>query len=106
MLTDPPDGSRVAVATADVIELVIPQNAGTGYVWSLVEHGEGLEVATEQDAVARGEDGADAAVPGGAGRHEVRLLAVRSGTWTVRLVCRRPWEDTALDERRLTVVVT
>lgn len=87
------------MARADDLDLHLPQNAGTGYVWSLAEHGDGLELVGEQDA-------AQGTVPGGAGRHEVRLRAATPGVWTLRLVCRRPWEDVAIDERRLTVVVS
>lgn len=97
-MADPPDSCSVAVVTSDFIQILIPQNASTGYVWRVAECGDGLEVVGEEDR-------AQAIVPGAAGQHEVRLHAAAPGVWTVRLACQRPWEEVPIDERRLTVVV-
>lgn len=96
---DPADGVRIDLPNAGTVRLLLPQNATTGYVWRLAELGEGLEVLGADDV-------AGGAAPGAAGRHELRVRAVRPGTWPVRLVRSRPWEESVEEERRLSVAVS
>lgn len=98
-LQDPAEGTTLLVAPDEVIRVVLPQVAGTGYVWSCAEHGSGLDLVAEQDV-------AGDAGPGASGHHEVRLRARQPGTWQVRLVHRRAWEEIVADERHLTVFVS
>jgi predicted secreted protein len=87
--------------TVDVGELVtirLPENATTGFVWS-VEVGPGLVVEADRMLPPRG------AAPGAAGEHVVRVRAEQRGRWEVRLRQRREWEDAAAREECVTVTV-
>ncbi len=95
---DPAGGSNIEVSTADIVRVSLPENATTGYLWGVVDHGEGLEVIGEEHLAGE-------STPGAAGRYEVRVRAVQPGSWMLRLGRRRSWEDTAADERELTVLV-
>jgi predicted secreted protein len=93
------DMQDLEVAVGDVVTLRLPQTAGSGFVWSVVETGAGL--VTEEDT-----DIADPqCAPGASGAHLLRLRAARTGRWNVAVRLARSWEANALDRRSFTISV-
>lgn len=95
---DPADGGVLEVEVADVLTLLLPQNATTGHVWRARPPGAGLFVVSEDDL-------AGATDPGASGWHRLVLTAVEPGDWPVELLLGRPWEDSPVDVRHLGVTV-
>ncbi len=83
----------------------LPQNASTGYVWSLVSLGDGLALVDDHVQAAR-PTGAEMAPAGASSERVFRLRAVGPGVWPVHLRLARSWEAAPLEERRLTISVT
>jgi inhibitor of cysteine peptidase len=98
-LTERDDGGRIRVRVGDTIEICLPENATTGYRWS-VDH---LDSSLFDVAGARAE------YPGqtiGAGGQACVRITVRSrGIGTVRLNYCRPWEGADAALKRFTVEV-
>lgn len=93
------DTQDLEVAVGDVVTVRLPQIAGSGFLWSVVDTGTGL--VTEKDT-----DTADPQLaPGASGTHLLRLRAARAGRWTVVVRLARSWETNALDERSFTISV-
>lgn len=97
MLLREQDGdSRVTLAVGDTLEVVLEENATTGYLWQVTDlsgvslDGSELRPATDFR-------------PGAAGEHRFRLRAVAAGEGRVLIELRRPWEDDAPAARRFSV---
>jgi inhibitor of cysteine peptidase len=91
VLTDEDDGSTVSLAPGDTVELVLDENATTGYLWTVDE----WPGALEPDG-----DGClppDPIRPGAAGRHWFRFRAAGPTDGTIAAERRRPWEVAAPD---------
>ena len=88
----------VAVDVDDVLEWQLPENASTGYLWSITLD-DGLIVEDDQAEPPA------SATPGAAGQHLFRVRARQPGEWSVRLRLARQWESTALEERVVRVSV-
>jgi predicted secreted protein len=93
------ESDDVSVSVGDTLTLRLPENATTGYVWSVSDLGPGLVL--EEDRIVPSRDGA----PGAAGEHLFQLRADRSGEWRVDLRLARDWESDALEERQIRVRV-
>jgi|SoiMethySBSTD1v2_1073268.scaffolds.fasta_scaffold276333_2 predicted secreted protein len=98
-LTERNDGGRIRVRVGDTIEIFLPENASTGYRWSVDDLDSSLfDVA-----------GASAEYPGqtiGAGGQACVRITVRGkGIGTVRLSYRRPWEGADATLKQFTVEV-
>jgi inhibitor of cysteine peptidase len=93
------ESDDVSVSVGDTVTLRLPENATTGYVWSVSELGPGLVL--DEDRIVPSRDGA----PGAAGEHLFQLRADRSGEWRVDLRLARDWESDALEERQIRVRV-
>ena len=89
----------LSVECGDSITIRLGQSGGTGYVWSLVELGEGL-VIEEERTVAQPQ-----AAPGARGEYLLRLRADRVGQWPVELRLARSWENQSAENRRFSVTV-
>jgi inhibitor of cysteine peptidase len=92
-------GGEVSVGVGDTVTLRLPENATTGYVWSVVERGSGLSLEDDRSV-----PGADTAA-GAGGEHLFRLRAEQTGDWRVDFRLAREWESEALEEQHLTVRV-
>lgn len=91
------DGGTVTVAADDVVEIALPQTAGTGYLW---------EPADLPDGVTLVADRVSAAPVRAAGAATERVFALRvAGSGPVVLRLRRPWEPPDAAERTFTVQV-
>jgi inhibitor of cysteine peptidase len=93
------ESDDVSVSVGDTVTLRLPENATTGYVWSVSDLGPGLVL--DEDRIVPSRDGA----PGAAGEHLFQLRADRSGEWRVDLRLARDWESDALEERQIRVRV-
>jgi inhibitor of cysteine peptidase len=96
---DVSDAAEVQVSPGDTVRLRLPENATTGYVWSVAELAEGLILDEEHS-----EPSGDVA-PGAAGLHVFTFRAVAAGQWQVGLRLGRAWESSALDEHWVIVRV-
>jgi predicted secreted protein len=94
------DGTTVDVAPGERLELRLPENAGTGYLWILEPPGPPVTVAEEAlrpPAAARA---------GAAGEHRFVLHAGEPGETTLVARHARPWApESELGRFRLTVRV-
>lgn len=91
--------STVSLDVGDTVEVRVPENASTGYVWTLVDAPEGLEL-DEDGTTLPGQ-----LRPGAAGEHWFRLVASGRPRGRVRLELRRPWEDDVAPSERYEVEV-
>lgn len=93
-------GSGTAeVDPGDEVVVRLPENASTGYLWSVVSVGAGLELVGDATAPPAGGG------PGAAGERVVRLRAAAPGRAVVLLRLARPWEPAPAEERQVTVTV-
>jgi predicted secreted protein len=86
-------GSRLAVRPGDVVEVRLPENGTTGYVWEVARLPPG--VREEASSLA----GAGTA-PGSGGTRVLRFVVDdgRGLPGALRLVLRRPWEEAGAEE--------
>ena len=84
----------------------LPQNASTGYIWSLVSLGDGLALVEDSVLATAPADTEVESAPGAAGERVFHLRAIVPGVWPVHVHLARPWEAAPLQERRLSVIVT
>jgi predicted secreted protein len=80
-------GESIAVRVAEEFELCLPVLAAAGYEWQVVEKTTGLVVFESSFQVPT-----DARI-GGASQQILRFRADRPGAFTLRLVCKRAWEE-------------
>jgi predicted secreted protein len=88
-------GTVVTVARGDLIEAVLPENAGTGYEWQLDPLPAGLELVNDRN------DWPASGMAGASGRRIFTLRVKGSGTVTARL--RRVWEPPEAATKTFTV---
>lgn len=86
-------------AVGELVTLRLPENATTGYQWTVAEVGSGLQQEDERTVVD------PAAVPGAAGAHEFDVRPLEPGRWNVLLRLGRSWEGAATQERRVVLTV-
>jgi inhibitor of cysteine peptidase len=79
-------GGRVAVAADDRVVIRLPENATTGYQWTIDDMPSSLEVE-RNEMIPPG-----SAAPGAAGERLIVLRATGAGTSQVRLGLRRTWD--------------
>ncbi|MCX4766911.1 protease inhibitor I42 family protein [Streptomyces sp. NBC_01275] len=92
-----PGGSEVQVSLGDEVVVDLPENAGTGYLWSVRRVEGGLEVTgSAYEPPGR-------PLPGAGGRRVVRVRPTEVGEGLVHLVLKRPWEDEVRDRLSLRV---
>ncbi|HEU5110279.1 MAG TPA: protease inhibitor I42 family protein [Micromonosporaceae bacterium] len=87
----------VTASPGELLEAVLPENAGTGYQWQVEPLPDGLELLGDRTAVARG----DAA--GAAGNRIFTVRVNGPGVFTARLS--RAWEPAASARQTFTVKV-
>lgn len=92
------DGATLRVAVGDRVALRLPENAGTGYLWTL-EEADGVRIVDDRREQPSG---------GGAGATGLRVLELavdEPGAHELRLRLQRPWEpaSSAVDEMTLGV---
>ena len=86
------NGQAVTMAAGDVLQLSLPENRSTGYVWSVVTNDEAVLRPTDEPAyVIEGE-----AMPGAGGRVTFYFTAASPGTVTLQLINARP-QETAVE---------
>jgi inhibitor of cysteine peptidase len=84
-------GTTVTVTPADRVVVRIPENATTGYRWSVSEV-DGPLVVESDDSVPAAEP-----VPGRGGEHVVVVRARAAGQGRVALDLKRPWETEPIE---------
>lgn len=116
--------AAVEVGVGDEVVIRLPENATTGYVWSVQSVDDGLELvedvmvpaggaaepggAADRPATPATSPGATSpglAPPGAGGEHVVRLRATAPSRADVVLHLGRSWEPTPAQQRRITVTV-
>jgi inhibitor of cysteine peptidase len=92
------DATAVEADVGDEVVLRLPENATTGYVWSVHSMGDGLTLVG--DTMAPGGD-----APGAAGARVMRMRVVGMRGTEVVLRLGRPWEPGPAEERRIAIEV-
>ena len=97
------DGERLTLTPGETWTLRLPENATTGYRWTLESEG-GPACAL----LSESRPGGDPAVPGQPGTRDWRFRAARTGGAEGRIALRsaRPWETDASPARSFTLTVT
>ena len=94
------DSGRVTSRVGDTVVVRLPENAATGYVWSVASLGDGLLLEEDSGSPVGGLSG------GAPGEHVVRVQAEEPGTWHIDLQLARGWEAGPAEEKRITVEVS
>ncbi|MFF5184109.1 protease inhibitor I42 family protein [Streptomyces sp. NPDC000345] len=94
-----PPVSEVHVSLGDEIVVQLPENATTGYLWS-VQRVDGALQVTGDAYEAPGQP-----LPGAGGKRLVRIRPTAVGEASVGLVLKRPWEDHVEDRVSVRVSV-
>lgn len=89
-------GTSTVAAVGDEILVQLPENATTGYRWSVERVSGSLEVVSSELALPGAGTGA-APVPGAGGQRLVRLAVVAPGLGAAELVLSRSWETSSLE---------
>ncbi|GAA2295129.1 hypothetical protein GCM10010234_41180 [Streptomyces hawaiiensis] len=95
-----PRDSEVRVSLGDEVVVELPENATTGYLWSVQHIDGGLEV-TSDEYRAPGQ-----VLPGAGGQRVVRVRPTAAGEGLVRLVLKRPWESAVQDQHSVRISVS
>jgi len=101
VVTPADDGTVVHAAVGDRVELRLPENPSTGYLWQLDDLAEGLAIADDRH------EQATSALPGASGMRIV-VLAVTAPCEHVLAARRgRPWEadEPAVEALRVAISV-
>lgn len=99
-LSEADDGSVVSLAVGESVEVLLPENASTGFRWSL-DRSVGPVLHMADDAPVR----AERAEPGGAGARRFRFQAELAGDAAIHLKHWRPWEGDRSVTKRFVVRV-
>jgi len=83
-------GRTVGMKTGDVLEVTLPANPTTGYVWAVAECGENLKQLSEPEF-----ESASPGLPGAGGKETFRFQALQPAKTVLKLAYRRPWEKNA-----------
>ena len=94
------DAANVVVSPGDRVVIRVPENASTGYQWSVEELTAPRELESSELAAT-----AEAA-PGAAGERVVKLRATDQGEGQLVLVLSRAWERDTSSEGRFSVNVS
>jgi len=82
------NGQRVAMGVGDALQISLPENRSTGYVWSVVTNDEAvLQPADEPVYAIEGEP-----LPGAGGRVTFYFTAAGAGEVSLQLINARPAE--------------
>ncbi len=82
------NGQSVTMAPGDALQITLPENRSTGYVWSVVTNDEAVLRPTDEPAYEiEGEP-----LPGAGGKVTFTFTAAAGGAVTLRLVNARPQE--------------
>jgi predicted secreted protein len=92
--------STVPLRQGDTVEVVLEENASTGYLWTAVEVPDGLTML--EDGVTPPEH----VQPGAGGTHWFRFRADRTSSGSLVLELRRPWEREASAVERFEVHIS
>jgi len=93
-------GSAITMSTADRIVIRLPENATTGYQWSIAQLGDPLEVVSNE-MIPPGQMAA------GAGGERVVIIQPRGpGHAKLRLELKRAWEHDPIEQFEADVHVT
>jgi len=90
--------TSVEADVGDEVVLRLPENATTGYIWSVQSIGGGLTLVA--DTMVPG-----GAAPGAAGARVMRMRVVGASGAELVLRLGRPWESEPAEERRIAVMV-
>jgi predicted secreted protein len=93
-------GTTVSISRSDRVVVRLPENASTGYRWSVTELSDRLEVASDE-LILPGQAG-----PGAAGERVLRLRPRQPGRAQVSLHLKRDWEPEPVARFDLEVEVT
>ncbi|WP_194238340.1 protease inhibitor I42 family protein [Streptomyces spongiae] len=94
-----PRDSEVNVSLGDEVVVPLPENATTGYRWS-VQRADGLEVTSS------GYEAGQPVLPGSGGTRVVRVRPTAAGKGLLELELKRAWADDVADRFSLRVTVT
>jgi inhibitor of cysteine peptidase len=97
---------RYEARVGESVFVRLPENASTGYVWSMVSLGDGLELVEDRVHPALPASSEAGPAPGAANERVFHLRPTAPGSWPVELRLARSWESTSQQERRLTISVT
>lgn len=92
-------GSTVLLEQGGTVEIRLPENASTGYVWAVVDAPGGLELV-DDGVTLPGQ-----LRPGAEGEHWFRFLAHPGARGAVELELRRPWDERADAAERFDVEI-
>lgn len=92
--------AELALADGDTFEIRLPENAGTGYQWSV------SRVPDDVTLLDEGITAPEPMQPGAAGQHRFRFIVRGSPTGRVVLELRRPWEHGTAPEEDFEVRLT
>src|SRR5215831_1183397 len=94
------NGETIEVAVGSTIDIHLPENASTGFRWSMTSRGEpSLAVISDERRPP------SSPAPGATGEHRWQLRATAAGECDVAIAYRRPWEDDSSQGRRFIVHV-
>ena len=93
------NAADVSVSPGDRVVIRVPENASTGYQWSVQEMPAPLELESSELALSSRQ------APGAAGKRVVKLRATGQGEGRLVLVLGRAWEQAASSEGRFSVNV-
>jgi inhibitor of cysteine peptidase len=88
-LTDNDSGKTIAMKVGQSLAIRLPANPTTGYSWTLADKPELLPLRKSEYVAGAGKDGA----MGAGGTQVFGFAAADSGTATIKLNYRRPWEN-------------
>jgi inhibitor of cysteine peptidase len=91
-------GQTITMAVGDTIMVRLPENASTGFRWTLLSSGEpACAIIDEQ------REPPAPATPGAGGRHAWQLQARAAGECDFKLAYRRPWEEGSAPARQFDI---
>ncbi len=92
--------SEIHVSAGDEVVVRTPENATTGYLWS-VQRVDGVLEVIGEDHQFFGQP-----LPGSGGQQVVRVRAAAAGEGLLQLVLKRPWESAVQDRREIRILVS
>lgn len=90
--------SPLKVKLGSEFEIVLESNPSTGYIWTAgfdyeILMGKGCTFEPKMDGI------------GGAGTIRFSFIPLKAGETTIRMICKRPWEDLPIEEQVYSIIV-
>ena len=103
-LAETDSGSSVVLRQGQMLEVSLPENGTTGYLWEIVPGTESILSAQGSSYAAT--NSTDQTMVGGGGMRTFTFMAAASGSAALRIILRQPWMTNVAPAKSFEAAIT